>query len=626
MKRLFTLFVSALFALTMSAAEKTITLTQAGTIGELYSYTEVFQWTMLTIKGPMNDADFTTLSNDLRNYGASVISVIDMSEVTELTKISNGGFAELKALTQVKLPAQIETIEAGAFYNDKNLVSVTFPEALQTIGAMAFYNNQSLLQIKLGSKLETIGRQAFLNCFSIVNDIIKIPASVRTIGEGAFSMLTPVTDFIVDAANENYCSADGLLYDKQKTVLLAVPAAKEGVVGVAPSVSRLGAFCAAGCRKMTGINIPDGLTEIGDAAFLYDEKLTSLSLPASLTSIGEDVFNGLDAMEAVNVAPGCPILSSDNGVLFNADKTSLLLYPAMKTAESYTLPDNTTEIGLSAFYGQKFMKSVNLPAGLKTVSDMAFAGSVALESITIPASVDSLGVSAFESCHSLKSVVIDAQINTIPASCFIDCSSLSEISLPESIKEIANAAFAYTAFSTFVLPENVERVGMLAFSYMNNLKTFYINPKLVYLGTSIMYNLVFNESNNIEDVYCLTPSVPVAGSDAFLSISDEGKTNWSIMQNATLHVLKTARSSFKDTTWEECFGDLIGDATMEDYQDALAQARQRAGVSGVSAPAMGTGAAKAAVYGLNGHRLPTVQKGFNIIRMADGQVRKVVVK
>jgi len=626
MKRLFTLVFSALFALTLSATEKTITLTQAGTIGELYSYTEVFQWTMLTIKGPMNDSDFATLSSDLRNYGASVISVIDMSEVTELTKISNGGFAELKALTQVKLPAQIKTIEAGAFYNDKNLVSVTFPEELQSVGAMAFYNNQSLLQIKLGSKLETIGRQAFLNCTSLVNDIIKIPASVSSIGEGAFSMLTPVTDFIVDAANENYCSVDGLLYDKQKTVLLAVPAAYKGVVDVAQSVVRLGAFSAAGCRKMTGINIPAGLSEIGDAAFLYDEKLTSLSLPASLTNIGEDVFNGLDAMEAVNVAPGCPILSSDNGVLFNADKTSLLLYPAMKTAESYTLPDCTTEIGLSAFYGQKYMKAVKLPMGLKTVSDMAFAGSVALESIFIPASVDSLGVSAFESCHNLKSVVIDANISTIPANCFIDCRSLSEISLPESIKEIANAAFAYTNFSTFVLPENVEKVGMLAFSYMNNLKSFYINPKLVYLGTSIMYNLVFNESNNIEDVYCLTSLVPVAGSDAFMSISDDGKTNWSIMQNATLHVLKSARSSFKDTSWEESFGDLVGDATMEEYQNALASARQRAGATGIATPTTGNRAAKTAIYDMSGHRLPSMQKGLNIIRMADGQVRKVVVK
>ena len=137
-----------------------------------------------------------------------------------------------------------------------------------------------------------------------------------------------------------------------------------------------------------------------------------------------------------------------------------------------------------------------------------------------------------------------------------------------------------------------------------------------------MYNLVFNESNNIEDVYCLTPTVPVAGSDAFLSISDEGKTNWSIMQNATLHVLKSARSSFKDTSWEESFGDLIGDATMEDYQDALATARQRAEASGIATPAAGYHAAKAAIYDMSGHRLPSVQKGLNIIRMADGQVKK----
>jgi len=167
---------------------------------------------------------------------------------------------------------------------------------------------------------------------------------------------------------------------------------------------------------------------------------------------------------------------------------------------------------------------------------------------------------------------------------------------------------------------------MLSMSYCPNLKKVYMGSKVTYFGDEIMYNLVFNESNNITDVYLLASSSPVAGADCFMSISDSGQTNWSIVQNATLHV--PSAKKYKDTTWEECFGDVVGDFTQEDYEAVLKSMRDETAATDIEAPAtvQDDEVRIVSIYSANGQQLPKLQKGLNIVRMSNGTTKKIMVK
>ncbi|MDR2768070.1 MAG: leucine-rich repeat domain-containing protein, partial [Treponema sp.] len=90
--------------------------------------------------------------------------------------------------------------------------------------------------------------------------------------------------------------------------------------------------------RLTSLEIPEGVTSIGDAAFYEIDHLASVSIPASVTSIGNSVFFGCDSLGSVTIA------------------------------------GNTTDIGQNAFYNCKNLSSLIIPAGITNIGNGAFGG------------------------------------------------------------------------------------------------------------------------------------------------------------------------------------------------------------------------------------------------------------
>ena len=159
-----------------------------------------------------------------------------------------------------------------------------------------------------------------------------------------------------------------------------------------------GAF--SGCNNLTYIITPDTVLYIGESAFSDCSALETVVIGESVNYIGEDAFKNCPSLNTIDVSVGNPLYSSENGVLFDYHKNTLIKYPEGKTESIYEVPRSVTSIKNSAFDSCE-----------------------ALESIVIASSVTYIESESFKNCTGLKSIYFEGSVPSIQSDTFKNMSS-----------------------------------------------------------------------------------------------------------------------------------------------------------------------------------------------------------
>ncbi len=204
-----------------------------------------------------------------------------------------------------------------------------------------------------------------------------------------------------------------------------------------------------GCRSSI---IPEGISMIEESAFEGCVGQTSIVMPEGVKEIGRDAFSGCTGL--TNIVIPDSVTEINGGAFFGC--TSLT---------SIVIPKGVTEIGESAFGGCVGLTSVVIPEGVTEIGESAFGGCVGLTSVVMPKSVTKIGWGAFKDCTSLTSIVIPKGITEIGESAFSGCTGLTGVVIPEGVTEISMNVFRdCTGLTGVVIPEGVKEIGYGAFS------------------------------------------------------------------------------------------------------------------------------------------------------------------
>lgn len=198
---------------------------------------------------------------------------------------------------------------------------------------------------------------------------ITIPSTVKEIvlnafdGCGVNSDENCLENIYVDSNNPYYTSADGILYNKDKTCLLQIPYNyKKKTVEVKKGTKAV--YCSGG-KNIDTLIIPSSVISFGEEFDKYANK--------KVTNYRDYTWGAPYAVyykaEVCNfkVSQKNKYYSSEDGVLYNKDKTALLLYPELNERKSFVVPDSVSVIDEAIDFGATNLKSITIGRNVKKI-------------------------------------------------------------------------------------------------------------------------------------------------------------------------------------------------------------------------------------------------------------------
>lgn len=428
--------------------------------------------------------------------------------------IGASAFSECTDLVWFSLTG-IKYIGDGAFYGCPELNDVKFDNSLRKIGNYAFASCEKLLYVNLGEQFTHIGDYAFSGCTRMTSSsITKMPNTLVSVGTYAFH------------GTQAYNSAQNVVYVGNWVVGL-----KQGMyqgISIIEGTRGIANYSFYNSFVLGAIVIPQTVEYIGRAAFYNCSYTAQINMPQSLKSIGDYAFYG-----CMMTAFG-PFASETNPTTIIPNGTTYIgrsAFYGCSTLAGIAIPGTVKEIGPYAFYncvnlGEGQLVSANDPttllvgnvviaSGVETIGERAFFGCESIAEIVIPDSVKSIGIKAFYKCSKLRKLTVGAGVEHIPDYAFYKCAALADLKLSQGLKTIGKYAFrGCEALVSITLPEGVTKLDAHAFSGASAAISVKLPSTLTEIG-----DYAFRGLANVKSVI-LPSTVSAVGKHAFYGCSE----------------------------------------------------------------------------------------------------------
>lgn len=233
------------------------------------------------------------------------------------------------------------------------------------------------------------------------------------------------------------------------------------------------------------------------------DEIRVMEMGAMVGMLDAQLFRYTDRLEAIHVHPGNGTYTSEDGVLFNKDKTSLICYPQAKQGAFYRIPDSVQSVAAYAFSKARLSK-VDLNR-VQSLGDCAFEGCGRLRSIEFPETLASIGYVCFQGCEGIRKVYIPENLREIhfPAlpmhienaevaagnGCYSAENGVlfsknkkvlyqypsraerERYEIENSVEFISGSAFEFCCASSVFVPRSVTRIERFAFAFMKPTQT-----------------------------------------------------------------------------------------------------------------------------------------------------------
>lgn len=353
-------------------------------------------------------------------------TVKDGGKTYQVTVIGESAFENKSNLVSITIPNGIIDIKKRAF-RQTGITAFEIPNTVKNISDYAF-DATYLSSIEIPSSVERIGANAFFGYTDKNRQLksVKLNEGLKYIGSAAFYN-TQITDITIPASVDSIDNSAFFKNAKLQTVKL-----QEGLKYIGDGAFKV-------CETLSDIKLPSTLTYLGAQAFFMDRKLTSINLPENLKKIGGSAFSA-SGINIFDIAPNNAYFKVVSGCLYDTDNKVFYAVPMTGTTEVKVL-DKTIGIMDGAFWGSQVSKVV-LPETIIGIGEDAFC-ETPLASINLPKGIFYIGEEAF-GCTNLTEVVVPENTIHILKRTFAKCPNLKKVTLPSGVKALDTQAFIFS--------------------------------------------------------------------------------------------------------------------------------------------------------------------------------------
>lgn len=285
---------------------------------------------------------------------------------------------------------------------------VVLPASLRTIGEGAFRkSNVRRVMFEDRSQVTHIGA----NCFedSALEEFY-LPKTVKTIEHGALEhcdhLVTVYVEDEFEVHIQQHVSAKVNILPSKQTLVLCTPLWEY--------------------REQKKPKLPEGV-DVVERYWFAQSDIESMTFSIDVTVLDDYSFYKCKNLRKVMFPKYCSLERLGTSCF------------AFSGIEEVTFPKDLVKIEDSAFCHCNSLRRVTFNEGLQSIEGSAFAFT-GLESVKLPSTLRRIGQNAFAHCSSLKSVRLQEGLTGVGEGAFRD-TAVEEMEFPRSVEQIGSRAF-----------------------------------------------------------------------------------------------------------------------------------------------------------------------------------------